>query len=284
MRKKQERVRLWKEKKLAEEAAKKKLAIAAAEKEAEELKLKQLEASKKKEQEEKEAAEKQAQVEEEPQLLQQFAAMRKAAAEAAEKEEEEKAEEPKPEIMQVVEEEDNSGKKWSLEDDSDEDDMDIDGSDEAAEAERTFNFKPLVKNDDDSKEDSILVKPKKTFLMSNKSTKPTMRMGFGLGKPMMKKAVVTKKEVESKPEPVQDIVDTVMEDSDDIDPLEAYMMDVHAETKKINEEDKIRMDKLNQPSKRRGSLMEDDDNDGVEETKKLDDEDEVGSDPEDILA
>lgn len=218
--------------------------------------------------------------------------MKKAAAEAAEKEEQE----PKTEDMQIVtkeeqEAEDNSGKKWSLEDDSDEDDMDIDGNEDSVEApESTFKplLKPLSKNDDESKDDSILVKPKKTFLMSNKSTKPTMRMGFGMGKSMMKKATpstpVVKKKEEPKPEPVKEPVDTVMEDSDEIDPLEAYMMDVHAETRKINEEDKIRMDKLNQPAKRRGSLMEEDEDDGVEETRKVDDEDEVGDDPEDILA
>lgn len=227
--------------------------------------------------------------------------MKKAAAEAAEKEEQE----PKAatDDMQIVtkeeeeeeqEAEDNSGKKWSLEDDSDEDDMDIDGGEDSVEApESTFKplLKPLLKNDDESKDDSILAKPKKAFLMSNKSTKPTtMRMGFGMGKSMMKKAapstpVVAKKIEEPKPEPVKESVDTVMEDSDEIDPLEAYMMDVHAETRKINEEDKIRMDKLNEPAaKRRGSLMEEDEDDGVEETRKVDDEDEVGDDPEDILA
>lgn len=308
MRKKQERVRLWKEKKQAEEEAKKKLAIAAAEKEAEELKLKQEQQLELKKKQEAEEAQKQQQ--EEPQLLQQFAAMKKAAAEAAAKEEHEASE--KQDEMDTTEdvstqqaELEANGKKWSLEDDSESDDdadMDIDGSEAkkkeaqaeadkaAAEAERTF--KPLQKmnHDEESKDDEVLAKPKKSFLMSNLSTKPknTMRMGFGLGKQMtMKKtmAPVQKKEVELKPIPAEkEPVDTVMEDSEEIDPLEAYMIDVHAETKKINEEDKIRMDKLKEPSsKRRGSLMDDDD-DIPDDTNNANNEEDIGSDPEDILA
>ncbi|KAI8082069.1 hypothetical protein BDF21DRAFT_381442 [Thamnidium elegans] len=317
MRKKQERVRLWKEKKLAEEEAKKKLAIAAAEKEAQELKLKQQQLELKKQQEEEEA--KKLEQEQEPQLLQQFAAMRKAAAEAAAKEEAAAAaavDENNKESMDTSEdntlqhleseEEEGNGKKWSLEDDSESEDdasMDIDGDElkkqeakieadkAAAEAERTF--KPLQRsnNDDESKEDSILVKPKKSFLMSNLSTKPknTMRMGFGLGKPtMMKKPIapIVKKDVQSvQPAPVEkEPVDTVMEDSNEIDPLEAYMIDVHAETKKINEEDRIRMGKLKEPSaNRRGSLMDDDDN-LPDDSNIAENEEDIGSDPEDILA
>lgn len=320
MRKKQERVRLWKEKKLAEEEAKKKLAIAAAEKEAQELKLKQQQLELKKQQEEEEA--KKLEQEQEPQLLQQFAAMRKAAAEAAAKEEEAAAAAAADEnnkdsmdtsednttqhLESTEEEEEGSGKKWSLEDDSESEDdasMDIDGDElkkqeakaeadkAAAEAERTF--KPLQRsnNDDESKEDSILVKPKKSFLMSNLSTKPknTMRMGFGLGKPMMMKKPtppIIKKDVQPvQPTPVEnEPVDTVMEDSDEIDPLEAYMIDVHAETKKINEEDRIRMGKLKEPSaNRRGSLMDDDDN-LPDDSSTAENEEDIGSDPEDILA
>ncbi|GAA5797299.1 hypothetical protein HPULCUR_002680 [Helicostylum pulchrum] len=315
MRKKQERVRLWKEKKLAEEEAKKKLAIAAAEKEAQELKLKQQQLELKKQQEEEEA--KKLEQEQEPQLLQQFAAMRKAAAEAAAKEEAAAADdENNKEGMDIsednttqhleTEEEEGNGKKWSLEDDSESEDdasMDIDGDElkkqeakaeadkAAAEAERTF--KPLQRsnNDDESKEDSILAKPKKSFLMSNLSTKPknTMRMGFGLGKPMMMKKPTpptVKKDVQpAQPTPVEkEPVDTVMEDSDEIDPLEAYMIDVHAETKKINEEDRIRMGKLKEPSaNRRGSLMDDDDN-LPDDSNIAENEEDIGSDPEDILA
>ncbi|KAG2211579.1 hypothetical protein INT47_008675 [Mucor saturninus] len=311
MRKKQERVRLWKEKKQAEEEAKKKLAIAAAEKEAEELKLKQEQQLELKKQQEAEEAQKQQ--EEEPQLLQQFAAMKKAAAEAAAKEEQDAAE--KQNEMDTTEDitthqtqlEEN-GKKWSLEDDSESDDdddvdMDIDGSEAkkkeaqdeadkaAAEAERTFKPLQRMDHDEESKDDEVLAKPKKSFLMSNLSTKPknTMRMGFGLGKSMtMKKttAPVQKKEVEVKPAtPVEkEPVDTIMEDSEEIDPLEAYMIDVHAETKKINEEDKIRMDKLKEPSsKRRGSLLDDDD-DIPDDTNNGNNEEDIGSDPEDILA
>lgn len=240
--------------------------------------------------------------------------MKKAAAEAAAKEEQEAAD--KKESMdtsedmttQGLESEEGNGKKWSLEDDSeseDDHDMDIDGDElkkqeakaeadkAAAEAERTF--KPLQRssNDDELKEDSVLAKPKKSFLMSNLSTKPknAMRMGFGLGKPVMMKntgatSSIAKKELpQAKTEPVEkEPVDTVMEDSEDIDPLEAYMIDVHAETKKINEEDRIRMGKLKEPSpNRRGSLMDDDDN-LPDDSNNAENEEDIGSDPEDILA
>jgi ATP-dependent RNA helicase DDX46/PRP5 len=324
LRKKQERVRKWKEaKRLKEEeenkkkaasevdeVEKKKLAIAAAEKEAEELWLKQKEALEKKKREEEEAAAKNQQNEEEPQLLQQFAAIRKAAAEAAAKEEEAR-EQSNDTIMtedQAQDEmDDQNGKKWSLEDDSESDeDVDMDLEDNTTtqteiEAERTFKplQKPLIDVNKEEEEDSILIKPKKTFLMSNKSTKPknAMRMGFGLGKSMltMKKTTASngtttavKKEVEKEKMETPEPVDTVMEDSEDIDPLEAYMLDVHAETKKINEEDKKRMVQMNKTvngiNKRRGSIVEDDEDIAPAKNNNAEDDEDIGSDPEDILA
>jgi ATP-dependent RNA helicase DDX46/PRP5 len=285
-----------------DEAEKKKLAIAAAEKEAEELRLKQKEALEKKKREEEEAAKNQ-QSQEEPQLLQQFAAIRKAAAEAAAKEEEEAKEQVNDTTMEEVqvqnETDEKNGKKWSLEDDSESDeDVDMDLEDNTTSQTET-EFKPLQKPltavNKEEEEDSILIKPKKTFLMSNKSTKPknAMRMGFGLGKSMltMKKPADSngttsiKKSVEKveTPEPV----DTVMEDSEDIDPLEAYMLDVHAETKKINEQDKKRMVQMNKTAngnKRRGSIVEDDEDVTPSKNNNADDDEDIGSDPEDILA
>ncbi|CAO0799361.1 unnamed protein product [Mucor circinelloides] len=335
LRKKQERVRKWKEaKRLKEEEEakkkaalqqdedeKKKLAIAAAQKEAEELRLKQ-EQKEALEKQQREEAEKSQASKQEPQLLQQFAAMRKAAAEAAAKEEAESGSKEDADMDEAAQQEnadqesETNGKKWSFDDESESDDdsnMDVDGDEKkkkeaeaeaakaAEEAERTF--KPLQsKNDDNKDEDSILSKPKKTFLMSNKSTKPknAMRMGFGLGKSMMtmKKSTTPAAtatatatsateamEVEKKsvaPEPV----DTEMKDSEDIDPLEAYMLDVHAETRKINEEDKKRMVQMknNASNKRRGSIVEDDDEDVPSKEGNADDEEDIGSDPEDILA
>ncbi|KAL7314757.1 pre-mRNA processing RNA-helicase, variant 2 [Mucor circinelloides] len=335
LRKKQERVRKWKEaKRLKEEEEakkkaalqqdedeKKKLAIAAAQKEAEELRLKQ-EQKEALEKQQREEAEKSQASKQEPQLLQQFAAMRKAAAEAAAKEEAESGSKEDADMEEAAQQEnadqesETNGKKWSFDDESESDDdnnMDVDGDEKkkkeaeaeaakaAEEAERTF--KPLQsKNDDNKDEDSILSKPKKTFLMSNKSTKPknAMRMGFGLGKSMMtmKKSTTPAAtatatttsateamEVEKKsvaPEPV----DTEMKDSEDIDPLEAYMLDVHAETRKINEEDKKRMVQMknNASNKRRGSIVEDDDENVPSKEGNADEEEDIGSDPEDILA
>lgn len=336
LRKKQERVRKWKEaKRLKEEEEakkkaalqqdeqeKKKLAIAAAQKEAEELRLKQEQKEALEKQQREEAEKNQAASQQEPQLLQQFAAMRKAAAEAAAKEEAEKGVKEDADMEEAAaaqhehasQDSEANNKKWSLDDDSESDDdhdMDVDGDEKkekaqaeaakaAEEAERTF--KPLQSKTDDHKDDdSILSKPKKTFLMSNKSTKPknAMKMGFGLGKSMMTmkksatpaaattatpatEAMETDKKL-ATPEPV----DTEMKDSEDIDPLEAYMLDVHAETKKINEEDKKRMVEMksNAGNKRRGSIVEDDDDeDAPSKDANAADEEEIGSDPEDILA
>ncbi|KAI9470882.1 MAG: hypothetical protein EXX96DRAFT_603014 [Benjaminiella poitrasii] len=326
LRKKQERVRKWKEakrlkeeqenkKKTEEEEAKKKLAIAAGEKEAEKLRLKQ-ELEQKQREEEEEKKKKIEETQEEPQLLQQFAAMKKAAAEAeaaaAATESTIQEKQPDDQDTDMTEStppgqessELNGKKKWSLEDDyesEEEHPMDMDNNtsmDTEAEAERTF--KPLQKTKDENKEeDLILNKPKKAFLMSNKSTKPknAMQFGFGLGKNKMslkKSSLNSNNNIKKKdsaanikdmstPEPVND---TVMKDSEDIDPLEAYMLDVQAETEKINEEDRKRFEQLNKPSKynRSSSVADDDDENVFDNNANVDEEEEIGSDPEDILA
>ncbi|KAI8643181.1 P-loop containing nucleoside triphosphate hydrolase protein [Parasitella parasitica] len=76
-----------------------------------------------------------------------------------------------------------------------------------------------------------------------------------------------------------------MKDSDDVDPLEAYMLDVHAETRKINEQDKKRLVLMNSNSnnKRRGSIVEEEEDDAPTRDANAEEED-IGSDPEDILA
>ncbi|KAI8364321.1 P-loop containing nucleoside triphosphate hydrolase protein [Choanephora cucurbitarum] len=257
-----------------DEETKKKLAIAAGEREAEEMKRRQQE----REQQQREAAEQQ-KIEEqaEPQLLQQFAAIRKAAAEAADKEETDNEQPEQPDVDMHEDE----GKKWSLEDDlesDEEEEMDIDSTKE--EAERTF--KPLLKSVT-KEEDALLAKPKKQVM--NKKPKNAMKIGFGLGKQAIKKPAVKKVEAKETEEKKQDTVMT--EATEDMDPLEAYMMDVHAETKKINEQDKARMAQLNKPNKkRRGSLMDEDQDEDEERAKKGNEEDDedIGSDPEDILA
>ncbi|OBZ89649.1 Pre-mRNA-processing ATP-dependent RNA helicase prp5 [Choanephora cucurbitarum] len=268
-----------------DEETKKKLAIAAGEREAEEMKRRQQE----REQQQKEAAEQQKMEEQaEPQLLQQFAAIRKAAAEAADNEETDHEQPEQPD----VEMHEDEGKKWSLEDDlesDEEEEMEIDSTKD--EAERTF--KPLLKSVA-KEEDALLAKPKKQVM--NKKPKNAMKIGFGLGKQAIKKPAIKKvepKETEEKEEEQKkEQEDTVMtETTEDMDPLEAYMMDVHAETKKINEQDKARMAQLNKPNKkRRGSLMDEDHDQDDEDEERAkgkgneDDDEDIGSDPEDILA
>ncbi|KAI8874948.1 P-loop containing nucleoside triphosphate hydrolase protein [Backusella circina FSU 941] len=60
------------------------------------------------------------------------------------------------------------------------------------------------------------------------------------------------------------------------------MMDVHAETKKINEQDKQRMEKF-EKTNRRGSI-DDEEDDDIPTGNVGDEEEEIGSDPEDILS
>ncbi|KAI8346199.1 P-loop containing nucleoside triphosphate hydrolase protein [Blakeslea trispora] len=282
---KEEQKKAEEEKPVEDEETKKKLAIAAGEREAEEMKKRQEEKKEEKLKEE----EKQVKVEEEeePQLLQQFAAIRKAAAEAADNNSQEEEEQQQEE--QVPDVDMHEGKQWNLEDDlesDEEEEMEVDH----VEAERTF--KPLLKVT--KEEDSLLAKPKKTMMVANTKPKNAMKIGFGLGKSAMtiKKKPMTK-QPESQPDTVMTEAKTKEEEKqeeqpkDDLDPLEAYMMDVHAETKKINEQDKKRMAQLNKPSKkRRGSLMADQDESEEEETdrKPEDEEEDIGSDPEDILA
>ncbi|KAI9281135.1 P-loop containing nucleoside triphosphate hydrolase protein [Sporodiniella umbellata] len=232
----------------------------------------------------------------EPQLLEQFAAIKKAAAEAAAKEEEEEERESNGndrngEQMEEIEEVNaDSGKKWSLEDDteSEGEDMDVDNDSvhESDEAERTFM--PLQKTSTEEKDESLLgVKPRGGFANANFSAKPkkTMMMGFGLKKgntnSMAKKAM--KKETVKKPNSSSDEnKDTVMKNAD-MDPLEAYMLDVNEEAKKINEEDKKRFEKYNSINKG-SNVMDVDDQFTEAGDNNKNEEDDMGSDPEDIIA
>ncbi|KAI7899950.1 P-loop containing nucleoside triphosphate hydrolase protein [Cokeromyces recurvatus] len=326
LRKKQERVRKWKEakrlkeeeenKKKAEgvgeeegegeagEETKKQSAIATGGKEAEELQMKEEAEKKQREEGEKQSSESQ----EEPQLLQQFAAIKKAAAEAEAQEEAKKQSEAQDVNMIEADTsneeplETNGKKKWSLEDDyesEEEHPMDVDDSEskntETVEAERTF--KPLQKAADDNKDESLIInKPKKTFLMSSKSTKPknAMQIGFGLGKNKMtikksstaltnnskKKDSTANKDNASTNKPI----DLNKKDSEEVDPLEAYMADVQAETEKINEEDRKKLAQLNKSSKNKksSSVIDDDEENTFDNEANV--EEEIGSDPEDILA
>lgn len=113
-----------------------------------------------------------------------------------------------------------------------------------------------------------------------------MIMGFGLKKNGMAgnnmKKPVQKKELPKKQAPAaEETQDVVMKD-EDMDPLEAYMMDVNEEAKKINEEDKKRIEKLNKTDK--SYALMDIDEQANENANNNDEEDDIGSDPEDIIA
>ncbi|KAI8096508.1 P-loop containing nucleoside triphosphate hydrolase protein [Halteromyces radiatus] len=72
---------------------------------------------------------------------------------------------------------------------------------------------------------------------------------------------------------------TENEEANDVDPLDAYMLDVTAEARKINEEDQKRMQELEYTDSNKRNIIEGENDD----TQKGSD-DEYGSDPEDILA
>ncbi|KAI8145058.1 P-loop containing nucleoside triphosphate hydrolase protein [Fennellomyces sp. T-0311] len=210
--------------------------------------------------------------------------------------------------IQMEEMTEESGKKWSLEDDDedDEDTMEYEMSDQTQDdAERSF--KPLSKVTD--KEDDGLVakqlQPQRNLFSSNKSnqaekakqktvvnlkpTKPKTMMRIGLGKSAAKKRTVTPMDITpsapAKPKPeakavAEDANSAEMDvDEGEVDPLEAYMMDVTAEARKINEEDKKRMQEMKDQTESRPNL---DEEEALPEP--VDNEDEYGSDPEDILA
>lgn len=201
------------------------------------------------------------------------------------------------------------GKNWSLEDDDDDETMEVDVSEQAqSEAERSF--KPLNvggEKEDDAKDESLVSKASLTQAngksnaaasvtngAEDKSTqkKPKTTMIFGLGKGAMrkkngastapaKKTTATAKETkqENVQEKKEESVSAMEVDGADVDPLEAYMQDVTAEARKINEEDKKRMQKFNQATQ---ANFEREDEENAEEQNAS--EEEYGSDPEDILA
>ena len=114
-----------------------------------------------------------------------------------------------------------------------------------------------------------------------------MRIGFGLGKTMMKKRKLTipivKKE-EKVPTPTKE--DQPMEETEkpDVDPLEAYMMDLSAEVRKIQDEDLARMQEIEKIGHKRSLFDADEQIERNKEEEEEEEEEEVGSDPEDILA
>ncbi|ORZ07858.1 P-loop containing nucleoside triphosphate hydrolase protein [Absidia repens] len=75
-------------------------------------------------------------------------------------------------------------------------------------------------------------------------------------------------------------VDQQQEDDADIDPLDAYMLDVTAEARKINEEDQKRMQDMEYTETNKRNVMNGEEDDDQQKGS----DDEYGSDPEDILA
>ncbi|KAL0079638.1 P-loop containing nucleoside triphosphate hydrolase protein [Phycomyces blakesleeanus] len=183
---------------------------------------------------------------------------------------------------------DDSNKGWNLEDeDEDEDELmenpAIEEEREAAER----SFKPLHRQDehDEATMDLLAGKPRnQNSVFSDPTPKPknTMRIGLGLGKNMMMKKAVQ----EPKPmvidvkKPKQSLdKDVAMGGAEEVDPLEAYMMDVTAEARKINEEDKKRLQEIGKSENKRTN--EEDEADFEPSAAA---EEDMGSDPEDILA
>ncbi|KAI8384309.1 uncharacterized protein BYT42DRAFT_562076 [Radiomyces spectabilis] len=192
-------------------------------------------------------------------------------------------------------------KGWSWEDEDEDETMDVD-MEEHAQADAERSFKPLKQDnkDDEGKEDSFVTRrpiqqQRNMFMMggnrtgtaqvNNAAPKPavtaknTMRIGFGLGKKATKPVIPSKPAVTPAPKTeVKSKTTTAMEvdTGDDVDPLEAYMRGVTAEARKIDEEDKKRMEDV-KPT----VILADDD---APEAEPADNDDDVGSDAEDILA
>ncbi|CAO3599520.1 unnamed protein product [Absidia cylindrospora] len=126
-----------------------------------------------------------------------------------------------------------------------------------------------------------------TTTTNSNNKKPTgMKMGFGLGKNKLMMTTPNNKkslsEMNTNDTPAAaTTMDVDQHDDDaDIDPLDAYMLDVTAEARKINEEDQKRMQDMEYTESNKRNVMNGEEDD--DQQKKSDDE--YGSDPEDILA
>lgn len=196
-------------------------------------------------------------------------------------------------------------KQWDLEDEKEDGAMEIDHD----TSTDIGDFKPLKRNDNDDDESAkesfkpkpLLAQPSQpqratfTFGSKQSTNKPSngmmtlktktagtggsgMRIGLGRGMMMGKASNAAAKTAKPKVVETKKQEDTAMEDTD-VDPLEAYMMDVTAEARKINEEDKRRMQEMQSASESRMDVDEEEGRDQAE-----DKDEEYGSDPEDILA
>ncbi|CAO3635620.1 unnamed protein product [Cunninghamella blakesleeana] len=127
----------------------------------------------------------------------------------------------------------------------------------------------------------------------------TIKMGFGLGKNklMMTNLKNKGKDVkmtEAKKNETQSMdMDSTDEsnkkeekkdDDEEVDPLDAYMLDVTEEARKINEEDKKRMQELEFAENKKDGITDNNDKSNSNQQQKDGSDDEYGSDPEDILA
>jgi ATP-dependent RNA helicase DDX46/PRP5 len=214
--------------------------------------------------------------------------------------------------------ENDTGKNWSLEDDEDDDTMAVDNEEQqpVPALPDDGKFLALPKQDDDAedeKAESLVSKPpvrrnmmtigkgfgkpmnSNTSQNTNQTTstpkKSKMQIGFGMGlgnKPnglgATKKTVSTTMNVD-KPATKPEISEQKMQvdQDDDIDPLEAYMVDVDAAVQRLNDEDTVKMKTGSSKSSGKDGRLSDDDDDG-QPADKDDDDSDIGSDPEDILA
>lgn len=213
--------------------------------------------------------------------------------------------------------ENDSGKYWSLENDDDDDTMAVDSEVHlATPLPDEGKFLALPKQDDDAedeKAESLVSKPSvRRNLMTigkglskssasnvsqpssqpaSSANKSKMRIGFGMGLggkmnglKSNKKAAATPMNVDkptARPSKPEENVETAA--NDDIDPLEAYMVDVDAAVQKLNEEDIEKMKGSSTKGNGKGGRLSDDEDDGEPVDKDEDDSD-IGSEPEDILA
>lgn len=167
-----------------------------------------------------------------------------------------------------LEENEGAGKNWSLENDEDDEDdsmgVDTEQTPVAEPTEDTFLALPK-QDDDDDKADALVSKPpvRRNMMAIGKGVAPNlaasassqaqnqtsatskskMRFGFGMaqankanGAPKKSKVTSMKidRKTEQKPQPEEKME---VDGNDEIDPLEAYMVDVDAAVQRLNEED-----------------------------------------------
>lgn len=211
--------------------------------------------------------------------------------------------------------ENDTGKNWSLEDDEEDDIMAVDNEQQqpVSELPNDGKFLALPKQDDDAEDEKALVsKPpvrrnmmtigkgfgkatasdttQNTNQTNSAPTKSKMRIGFGMGLGNKLNGLGATKKAAPKPMNVDKPSNTEtqpekmeVDQDDDVDPLEAYMVDVDAAVQRLNDEDMVKLKSGSSKSSGKDGRLSDDDDDG-QPVDKDDEDSDIGSDPEDILA